>query len=250
VELELKGKVVLITGAVGLIGRQMAQIFASEGARVVIADKDTGDTAKETARVVESAGGEAVVEYVDVTSPDSIKSLVGRVEQKWGGVDVLINNAAPGGRTTYQMETESLERWHEMLGVVLTGSFLLSREVFPYVKKRGWGRIVNFGSSIGLWGLKGSVHYASAKAGLAGLTRTLAKEMGPYGVLVNQVAPARVGSPERDTLTSRERLERELREIPIGRVLEADDVARVVLFLASGWNTAVNGENVVIDGGR
>lgn len=249
-DLGLKGKVVLITGAAGLIGRQVALLFGQQGARVVVADKDIGDSAREAARLVDTAGGESVVEYVDLTGLDSIKDLVVRVGLKWGGVDVLVNNAAPRGRTTYQMETESFERWHEMLAVVLTGSFLLSREVFPYMKKKGWGRIVNFGSSIGLVGLKGSVHYASAKAGLHGLTRTLAKEMGPYGILVNQVAPARVWETEGTISSVTERLEREVQEIPIGRVIEANDVARVVLFLASDWNTAVNGQNISIDGGR
>lgn len=141
-----------------------------------------------------------------------------------------------------------------MITVVLTGYFLLSREVFPYMQQKGWGRIVNIGSTIGLFGLKGSVHYSTAKAGLIGLTKTAAKEMAPHGILVNAVAPALVLRPPENVPAKsqfRSALEEaEAKASPIGRVIVPDDVARTVLFLASAWNTAVNGQVLAIDGGR
>ncbi len=122
------------------------------------------------------------------------------------------------------------------------------------MKRKGWGRIVNIGSTIGLFGLKNAVHYATAKAGLTGLTKTLAREMAPFGILVNQVAPALVLRPPENASAKsqfRSQLEEmEAKASPIGRVVQPDDVARTVLFLASAWNTAVNGQVVTVDGGR
>lgn len=251
----VRGKVVLVTGASSGIGRQTAVLYAGEGARVV----GTFNKDREAARQAEAemreaaegsgAGGSAMMDTLDMADPAAISALVERVSKRWGGVDILVHAAAAYGRTNFDFEKDGLERWNEAVAVDLTGAFVLTKAVFPHMKQRGWGRIVYLGSTAGEIGVENAAHYGAAKAGLSGLTRGLARDLGRYGILVNCVAPARVRTLKQERTIPKAELDEDASFVAMGRLATVDDVARTALFLASGWNTFVSGQTVVVDGG-
>jgi NAD(P)-dependent dehydrogenase (short-subunit alcohol dehydrogenase family) len=147
------------------------------------------------------------------------------------------------------LETMTALQWNRMLDVMLTGVFHTIHLCAPYMRAHKWGRIVNVASRSGLTGTARQAHYSAAKAGLIGLTRSLAKELGPDGVLVNAVAPTTILTPAMRESMTPEAQERMAKSIPLGRIATPDDVGRVVLFLGSGWNTFVNGEVITVGGG-
>lgn len=136
-----------------------------------------------------------------------------------------------------------------MITTGLTGAYLMIKACLPHMKEKRWGRIVSISSGIALYGLQSTAHYAAAKSGLHGLTRTLAKELGPYGILVNVVAPWLVMTDRYKEILPEEYKEAAKRTNPLGDAPESDDVARTILFAGSGWNTYVNGEIILVDGG-
>ena len=247
-DLELAGKVVLITGASGGLGREMAVEFGREEARVVVHYRSGVEAAEVVAQTIEGLGGEAIIASADLTDRASIQTMIHEVNSEWGGIDVVINGAVSfeGGVPFEQM---TVEQWEKMIGTTLTGSFHLISQVTPHMRQMKWGRIVNIASRTGLVGGSKLAHYSAAKAGVIGLTRALAKELGPNGILVNAIAPTTILTPkEREKLTP-ERQEKLISQIPLGRIATPDDIVRVALFLGSGMNTFVNGEVITVGGG-
>ena len=247
-DLELAGKVVLITGASGGLGREMAVDFAREDARVVVHYRSGAEAAEVVAETIENMGGEAITAQADLTDGASVQHMLNQIKGEYGGVDVLINGAVAfeGAGPIEQM---ALETWRKMIDLTLTGSFHLVNQIVPYMKQQRWGRIVNIASRAGIVGSAKLAHYSAAKAGLIGLTRALAKELGPSGILVNAIAPTTIPTPkERERMTP-ERQEKLVAQIPLGRIATPDDVSRVALFLGSGMNTFVNGEVITVGGG-
>lgn len=248
-DLGLRDKVVLVTGGSGEIGRAIGLAVAAEGAKVAVAYHSSRAKAEALVREIEAASGSAIFQQVDLSSGASVQTAVHDITERWGTVDVLVNNAVAPNWFGFQAERAELSRWDEMLRVSLTGAFLCCAACIPYMKANHWGRIVNVSSMIALSGLEGSCHYGAAKAGLIGLTKSLARDVGRDGILVNAVAPRLVLTEVYQGAQRQSLIEKYRAENPLGRAAEPDDVARVILFLASGWNTYVNGEVVEVSGG-
>lgn len=247
-ELELADKVVLITGASGGLGRELALAYGKHRACVVVHYHRNPEAAEVVAQSVEAVGGEAMTVCADLADRASLEAMVNEVKKEWGGVDVLVNSAS-AFEGSVAFETLNPLQWNRMLDVMLTGVFHVTHLCAPNMRVRKWGRIVNIAARSGLVGTARQAHYSAAKAGLIGLTRSLAKELGPDGVLVNAVAPTMIlTNAMRESLTP-EAQERIAKSIPVGRIATPDDIARVVLFLGSGWNTFVNGEVITAGGG-
>lgn len=247
-DLELAGKVVLITGASGGLGREMAVDFAREEARVVVHYRSGVEAAEVVADTIENMGGEAITAQADLTDRTAVQHMLNTIKGEYGGVDVLIHGAVAfeGMGPIEQMTPET---WHKMIEVTLTSTYHLANLIVPYMKQQRWGRIVNIASRSGLTGAAKLAHYSAAKAGLIGLTKALAKELGPSGILVNAIAPTTILTPkERERLTP-DRQEKLIAQIPLGRLATPDDISRVALFLGSGMNTFVNGEVITVGGG-
>ncbi len=246
-DLELAGKVVLITGASGGLGREMAVEFAREEARVVVHYRSGEEAAQVIADTIENMGGEALVARADLTDRASVQQMLNAVMAEWGGVDVLINSS--GVFDMNAVDQMPVEQWQRMIDTVLTGTFHLTSLIAPHMKQQKWGRIVNISSRTGLVGGARLAHYSAAKAGLIGLTKALAKELGPDGILCNAIAPTTILTPrEREKMTP-DRLEKLIGQIPLRRVAAPDDITRVALFLGSGMNTFVTGEVITVGGG-
>jgi 3alpha(or 20beta)-hydroxysteroid dehydrogenase len=238
----LDNKCVLITGAVDGIGEAMVRAFAEEGATVAIASRHQ-DRGEALAREV---GNGSVNVDLDVTSEDSWRAAVGRIEQRIGAVDVLVNNAAylaVGG-----VETVSLEDWHKVLQTNLTGTLLGMRAVAPSMRKRGDGAIVNVNSIAGLAGAPGLATYGASKWGIRGLTRAAATELSKDRIRVNTVHPGIVDTPlAYDKDTGKELVPVDKFAIP--RQASPDEIARFVVFVASDRAAFSTGSEFVADGG-
>jgi len=247
-QLELADKVVLITGASGGLGRELALAYGRQQACVVVHYRRNQEAAEVVAQSVEAVGGEALTIGADLADRPSVEAMVNEIKTEWGGVDVLVNSAS-AFEGSVPLETMTALQWDKMLDVMLTGVFHVIGLCVPHMRAHKWGRIVNIASRSGLVGAARQAHYSAAKAGLIGLTRALAKELGPDGILVNAVAPTTIlTAAMRESLTP-ESQERMAKSIPLGRIATPDDVVRVVLFLGSGWNTFVNGEVITVGGG-
>jgi 3-oxoacyl-[acyl-carrier protein] reductase len=231
----LEGKSVIVTGSGRGIGRGIAEMFASLGAKVVINDID-GQFAQKTADHIRSQGFQAIAAPGDVTQQADVKKVVEQTAKEYGRIDVLVNNAGIIGLKPFPEIT--LAEWNRMLHVHLTGSFLFSQEVLPYMKEIGGGRIINIASNWGQRGEAGAVHYSAVKAGIIGFTKALARELANDHILVNAVAP---GPIETDMIEEEARLlnttAEEIRntltaKIPLQRLGTIQDVAYSIAFLA------------------
>jgi 3-oxoacyl-[acyl-carrier protein] reductase len=243
-----EGRVAIVTGAGRGIGRAIAERFASDGAGVVVADLD--DTAAgETVTAIEASGGRAVAVHVDVTRPDEVAALVHTAMGRFGRIDVLVNNAGIL-RSTRAAEV-SPEEWHLVVDANLTGSFLCARAAYPALRDSGHGRIVNMASMAGrATSTLGGVHYTTAKAGVLGLSRHLAREWAGDGITVNAVSPGIVDTPMVRGSTDPARMAQVLAAIPMGRLADAAEIAALVCFLASDEAAYITGANVDIHGGE
>ncbi len=244
--MQLENQVAIITGSGRGIGREMARLFATEGARVAVADIDE-DGARATAAAIATEGAEAYPVVVDIADPGDVELLIRRVVARWGRVDILVNNAGVGLNKPFLDTT--LDEWDRVLRVNLTGTFLCAQAAAREMVRRGSGRIVNVSSISGQRGGQGRAAYGTAKAGVIVLTRVLAVELGPRGINVNAIAPGPVDTDQsRDTHTPATR--RAYRDrIPLGRYGERREIAAAAVFLASAAADFVNGAVLNVDGG-
>ena len=241
----LEGKTAIVTGAGRGIGREIATRLAKEGAALVCMDLFR-ETVEETAKIIRDAGGRAAATAGDVTDPEVAKNVVSAAVEEFGKVDVLVNNA--GITRDALVMRMSDEDWRMVLEVNLTGAFNFARAVSRQMLRQKSGSIVNIASIVGVRGNAGQVNYSASKAGLIGLTKSLAKELGPRGVRVNAVAPGYIRTQMTEKLPE-EVKEKILSVIPMGRMGLPEEVAEAVLFLASDLSRYTTGSVVFVDGG-
>jgi 2-dehydro-3-deoxy-L-rhamnonate dehydrogenase (NAD+) len=239
----LQGRAALVTGAARGIGLAIASRFVAEGARVALVDVDPG---------VEDAanrlGERALGLTADVTATAEVERVVASVHQRWGRLDVVVNNAGitGGSRLTWEV---SDEEWQRVLAVDLTSVFLVSRAAVRIMLGQGSGRIVNIASIAGKEGNPTLVPYSTAKAGVIGFTKALAKEVATRGILVNAVAPAVIGT-DMVRQMSRETVDMLIAKIPMGRIGRPEEVAALVAWLASDECSFSTGAVYDLSGGR
>jgi 3-oxoacyl-[acyl-carrier protein] reductase len=245
--MESSKKVALVTGAARGIGRAIAIDLAKEGAKVIVNYRSRPDAAEEVVRVIQGMGGEAISIKADVASDTEVRSMVDLALERMGGIDILVNNATihRGGR----VQKLPLEDWDLVIGSALKGAFHCCRHVVPFMVEKGWGRIINISSYAGLHGYPGDTAYGSAKAGLIGFTKSLAKEVARKQITANVVIPGFLQTDMTSVLfTTEERLKAELERIPLGRPGKPEEVAELVSFLAFK-GSYITGAVILVDGG-
>jgi 3-oxoacyl-[acyl-carrier protein] reductase len=237
--------VAVITGAGNGIGAAAARLFARAGAHVALVDRDASGVTR-TAEEIGLSGGEALAFTADVTDAFAIERLLDGVAEEWGRVDVVVNNA--GIVRDAKLEDVTDEDWEATLDVNLRGAMVVTRAALPHMLKLGRGRILSASSLVARTGNYGQTAYAASKAGLIGMTRVWARELGPRGITANVVAP---GFIETDMVRSvpAKVVEQIKARLPAGRLGRTDEVANVYLFLASDLAAFVNGAVVGVDGG-
>lgn len=245
-ELQIKGKVAIVTGAGRGIGRACALALAREGASLGINDLDqkAGQSVKHE---VEAMEANAIFVQGNVSEERDIRSLFQAVYKRFGRIDILINNAGISPKLPFYEITP--DQFDEVLGTNLKSNFICSKEAFRYMKGNGWGRIVNLSSLAGLFGgINSAAHYSASKAGIIGLTKTLAKQMGQFNITVNCVAPGRIDTAMTRML-SEEQLNQVIERIPLKRLGTVEEVANVIVFLASEGGSYITGACIEILGG-
>jgi 3-oxoacyl-[acyl-carrier protein] reductase len=242
--MRFEGKTGIVTGAARGIGRAITERLVREGARVMIADLDEA-TARTTAAGI---GGNAIAQRLDVTSAESWEEVVGAAKVTWGRLDFLVNNAGIAGRSAPAWEL-SVEEWQQVIDIDLTGVFLGCRAVLPTMIGQGYGRIVNIASIAGKEGNPNAAPYSAAKAGVIGLTKSIAKEAATKGVIVNAITPA-VIETEILKQVSEEHIKYMTSRIPMGRVGQPHEVAALAAFLCSDDVTFSTGAVFDLSGGR
>ena len=243
--ISLEGRVALVTGASQGIGRACALTLAKAGAQVALAARNAAKLA-EVAAEIEAAGGKAAPFEMDLASEESVRAGTKAVLAHFGKIEILVNN---GGITRDGLMLRmKLADWDAVLSTNLTGAFLLSQAVCSSMLKARWGRIINITSVVGETGQAGQANYAASKAGLIGLTKSLARELASRNVTVNAVAPGYISTPMTDVLNEQQRSAM-LTQIPLDRAGTPEDIAHAVAFLASDAASYITGHVLDVNGG-
>ena len=240
--IDLSGRTALVTGSTRGIGRAIAESLAGAGARVAVVGRDQGKAAEVATAIGATAQGFAA----DVGDPASIVTLVEGVERAFGQIDVLVNNAGlTRDNILFRIKDDD---WNTVLDANLRGAFVAIRAASRGMIKRRWGRIISIASIVGITGNTGQANYAASKAGLIGLTKSVAKELGSRNVLVNAVAPGFIETDMTAAMTPEARAAL-AGQIPLERLGSPRDIAGVVTFLASDYASYITGQTLVVDGG-
>jgi 3-oxoacyl-[acyl-carrier protein] reductase len=240
-KIDMNGRVALVTGSTRGIGHAIAKTLIDCNAKVAVVGRDAAK-AKEVASSIGAAGGFGC----DIASPESIEALVADVEKELGSVDILVNNAGlTKDNILFRLKNED---WDTVLDANLRGAFIAIRAASRGMMKRRWGRIINIASVVGIIGNKGQSNYAASKAGLIGLTKSVAKELASRNILANAVAPGFIETDMTSAMTPEARAALS-GQIPLERLGSAADVAGTVAFLASDAASYITGQVIVVDGG-
>ncbi|MGA2309009.1 MAG: SDR family NAD(P)-dependent oxidoreductase [Candidatus Bathyarchaeia archaeon] len=248
---ELRGSVALVTGAGSGIGRAIAVLFACEAAKVAVADVSEGD-GKNTVELIKKEGGDAIFVQGDVSKSTSVKRMVEATVEKYGKLNVLVNNA--GVESTGSVVEVTEENWDKVIDINLKGTFLCSKYCAPRIIESGGGAIINIASVLGLVGSKGEAAYCASKGGMISLTRAMALDFASENVRVNCICPGSVLTPtfKRVMIASGDydiAFARNLEKIPLRRVAAPEEIAQAALFLASEKSSYMTGAALVMDGG-
>ena len=243
--MRLKGKVALVTGAAQGIGKSVALLLARNGADIVVSDINL-EKAEETAKEIESIGPKTIAVKVDVANFKDVEQMVEAILKKFGKIDILINNAGITRDKLILRMTE--EDWDTVLNVNLKGTFNCMKAVTRHMSKQRSGKIVSIASVVGEMGNAGQANYSASKAGVIGLTKTIAKEFAQRGINVNAIAPGYIETPMTEALP--EKVKEELKRlIPMERLGKPEDVAEAVLFLVSEESNYMTGQVLNVNGG-
>jgi 3-oxoacyl-[acyl-carrier protein] reductase len=243
----LAGRVVIVTGGARGIGKAIALRCAAEGASVVIADIE-GELAAQTAAQIEALGGQALAVRTDVSAAESVGAMVAAALDRFGRIDVLVNNAAIVDLARQPSDLISEQEWDRVMQVNVKGPWLCIRAVLPAMREQRGGKIVNLSSDLILSGVPGLLHYVASKGALTAMTRSLARELGPDGICVNAVAPG-LTTTDAAMTHGQEAAERSIRTRAIPRAQTPDDITGTVVFLASEASAFMTGQLLVVNGG-
>ena len=244
--MRLDGKTAIVTGGSRGIGRSICLALAKAGANVVTCYANGADGANETVRLCEELGVKAVAMKADVSNYDDVSAMVAKTKEEFGTIDILVNNA--GITKDNLMLKMSESDFEQVIDTNLKGAFLFTKDVSKIMLKQRSGRIINISSVVGVFGNAGQVNYAASKAGLIGMTKSVAKELASRGITSNAIAP---GFIETDmTAALNESVAEEmLKAIPLKRMGTGDDIANAVVFLASDLASYITGQVICVDGG-
>ena len=243
--MELADQVAVVTGSARGIGKTIAMILAKAGANIVISDLNV-EAGKETVEEINDMGREAIWVEADVSKSDQANLLIETTQEKFGRLDILVNNA--GITRDNLLMRMSEDEWDSVIAVNLKGTYNCIRAATKIFMKQRTGRIVNIASVVGQMGNAGQANYASSKAGVIGLTKSVAKEFAARNILVNAVAPGFIETAMTEKLPEKAR-EMLLQLIPLAKLGQPEDVAKVVLFLSSSRSSYITGQVINVDGG-
>jgi 3-oxoacyl-[acyl-carrier protein] reductase len=242
----LAGRVAIVTGSARNIGRATSLMLAREGAAIMVHARKDHDGVDETVAMLRAAGAKTASHLSDLSTEAGAASLVAAAAAAFGGVHILVNNAAV--RRNTPITEISLAEWREVLGSSLDASFLTSRAAVPHMIRAKWGRIVNIGGISMFRGQAGRAHVSAAKAGMIGMTRSLASELGPHGITVNVVAPGAIAT-ERGVAAGARPANPADRGVPIGREGTTDEIAHIVTMLCRPDGGYTTGQTIEVNGG-
>jgi 3-oxoacyl-[acyl-carrier protein] reductase len=251
VNMRLKDKVAIITGSGQGLGKAYALAYVKEGAKVVIAEINL-ENAEKVAKEITDAGGEAMAVKVDVSNSENTKAMAEKTMEKFGQIDILINNASIYyGLENKPLETITEEEWDRSYSVNVKGTWLCIKAVLPYMKEAGAGKIINISSGSWIAGAPMLLHYTTSKAAIAGMTRCTAREVGMNGITVNTITPGYVLTEASKTMKNKPPGADEMvaQMTALGRNEGTDDVVGTAVFLASADADFITGQNIVVDGG-
>lgn len=242
----LEGKVALITGAVRRTGRATALALAGEGAAIVVHAKNSEKEANSVAREIRDRGGQAIVQLADITEELAVEAMVAQIIDRFGRIDILVNNAALREQVPFTEMT--FDQWRRIVATILDGTFLCSRACVPHMVRQGGGAIVNLGGVSAHLGAPDRAHVIAAKAGVVGLTRALAVEFGNKGITVNCVVPGKIGG-ERSQAGGEPASFAGGSSLLVGRMGEPEEVAAMILTLCLPTGRFVTGQTIHVNGG-
>lgn len=241
-----QSKVALVTGSAMNIGRAICQHLARDGFSVMVTARQSAADCAETVRLVKEAGGEADMHLADISDPDQAKALVEATVARFGRLDVLVNNASIRRQTPFLEMT--VAEWKEIMGTTIDGAFYCAHAAAPHIIAAGGGTIINLGGISSHVGAKGRVHAITAKAGMVGLTRALAKELAEYNITVNTVVPGSIETV-RGFAAGGNHGRAALPDSPLGRRGRPDEIAAMVRFLCSEEARYITGQSMHVNGG-
>jgi 3-oxoacyl-[acyl-carrier protein] reductase len=245
VSTELAGQVALVTGAARNIGRAIALELAAAGAKVAINTRASRAEADAVAQEVRAAGGTAAVYVADIADAAAVQRMCAAVQAELGPVNILVLNASV--RREIPFAEMTFDEWREVMAISLDGSFHCIKAVLPAMLKQGRGDIVTLAGDTALTGAVGKVHSSSAKSGLAGMTRALARELGPQGIRVNCISPGHFNTTRANNRAARPAASG---HIPLGRYGESNEIAATVRFLCSPGAAFITGQTIHVNGGQ